>query len=195
MSYYCLHHIKRPSTRDCSSLIVDTRAAAVEQLASQGISTIGIFRGLFGLASNEIYLLTYSQADQYKSDFLVNNSVTLKRLQLLPSIRPVQHAPLVTPGIYVFRFWQLDAQHIPDLIRLSENAWRTFEQGFESEVFGLFTEDTCHASRQGLLLTWYRDLSVWQSSRTPDANARENFRQRQLLIDEALPIATSLAEL
>jgi len=195
MSYYCLHHIKRPSTRDCTRLIEDTRAATAEQLVSHNISTVGIFRGLFGLASNEIYLLTYSQTNQYNSDFIVNDAVILNRLQLLPSIRPVQHTPLVTPGIYVFRFWQLDAQHIPELIRLSENAWRTFEQGFESEVFGLFTEDTCHASRQGLLLTWYRDLSVWQSSRTPDANARENFRQRQLLIDEALPIATSLAEL
>jgi len=43
-----------------------------------------------------------------------------------------------------------------------------------------------------LLVTWYQDLSVWEASRQPAPEARENFQRRHQLTLSALPIATTL---
>ena len=43
-----------------------------------------------------------------------------------------------------------------------------------------------------LLVTWYKDLNVWQASRVPAPEAQQRFIARQALLDSAVPIATRL---
>ena len=43
-----------------------------------------------------------------------------------------------------------------------------------------------------LLVTWYANLTVWEQSRHPPPEAKENFLRRHKLTLSALPVATRL---
>jgi hypothetical protein len=78
-------------------------------------------------------------------------------------------------------------------VQLSDEAWVSFEGDFDSEVQGLFAEsDRSHEQGKMLLLTWYRDLSVWETSRKPSPEARERFLKRHSLTIETTAIASRL---
>ena len=112
---------------------------------------------------------------------------------LEPTVRPLVHERRSKPGIYVFRWFSIRNKDVEEIARLSNEAWETFEAGFDTEVQGLFAE-VGRAKELGtmLLITWYKDLSVWQDSRAPADAARELFMKRHELTIEATPIATRL---
>ena len=116
-----------------------------------------------------------------------------ERYQLNPTVRPVEHTMLTKSGIYVFRWFDVKNRDVDEIVKLSDEAWVSFEEGFDSEVQGLFAErDRSHEQVKMLLLTWYRDLSVWEASRRPAKEARERFLKRHDLTIEAIPIASRL---
>ncbi len=171
--------------------IKDTLTPALE---TNGVNTFGVFQGLFGLASNELYLVTYQEADgTIDVGSMPGDMELIEQTQLVPTVRPTTHAPRDRDGIYVFRWFTVKPQDVDEIARLSETAWQTFESGFATEVQALFAEPD-RAGVQGtmLLITWYEDLNAWQDSRAPAPEARANFAQRHALTLEAKPIATRL---
>lgn len=177
MDYQVLH------LRDSAHPGANQLIAKIRDLDHPG--TFGIFAGLLGLASNEIYVVTYGEALTAPPGV-----ETVARIPLAPTARPTAHEPRDKKGVYVFRWFTVDPRNVDEIVRLSAEAWKTFETSFDTEVQGLFhgTEDP-HTM---LLITWYVDLSAWEASRFPPEAARENFLKRHHLTLSAKPIATRL---
>ena len=151
---------------------------------------IGVFTGLFGLASDECMLIIKQQTlgpVSIDSTFKV-----IKAHSFTATVRPTQTQTFDQPRIYVFRFWTLPGSHLAPLIALSEKAWETFEGDFDTEVKALFRQSTKAHQETALLITWYKNFAAWEASRQPDPAAAGYFKERQRLIDQAFPIATRL---
>lgn len=184
MSYQLFH------LRDASSSN-PLRLLSVLRERSQSIQSWGVFPGAFGLGTNEVYWVIYGEYDRCPLEPNDNMEV-LNQVTLNPTVRPADFSPRSEAGIYVFRWFEVDENKVEEVVSLSNRAWQTFEGGFDTEVQGLFTVDP-KLDRYGMVLvTWYRNLTVWQDSREPDPEAKQLFRQRQSLLTSAKPIATRL---
>ena len=146
----------------------------------------GLFNGLFGLRSNEVYLVTAGEFDAGRTGFEVADTITLE-----PTVRPVEFSPPDQAGVYVFRWFTVKPESVAEITALSNEAWVSFEADFEARIQGLFVESGNNPGKM-LLITWYRNLSVWEASRQPSDAARENFLRRHQLTLGAHPIATQL---
>jgi hypothetical protein len=187
MDYQFLH-LKDPTSSNPLALL-----AQIKQLTQQGegLKHWGLFPGLFGLGTNEVYWL----ANDAALTAIQNTELqVLQRLTLRPTVRPKSFVPRDQPGVYVFRWFEVSEAKIDEVVRLSNEAWESFEGGFDTEVQGLFTVDG-QSPYSMVLVTWYKDLAVWQASREPAPEARQNFAARQALLDSARPIATRLERL
>ncbi|MFT5011631.1 MAG: hypothetical protein ACI9HY_001473 [Planctomycetaceae bacterium] len=154
----------------------------------------GVFPALFGLGTNELYWVVMSKETVCPLHAEAIKLISQSTLQ--PTVRPQVHEPRQKPGTYVFRWFEVASQHVDQVVKLSGQAWETFEDGFDTEVQGLFTVSpamkVAQVACEMLLVTWYRDLSVWQDSRAPDPEATKRFIARQALLNSAVPIATRL---
>lgn len=158
-------------------------------------TTWGMFAGLFGVGSNELVVATSGNVHLVTGNVLALDAVeTAETLVLEPTIRPIDATPLSREGLYVFRFFDVAHENVDEIAELSREAWETFEGNGNYEPQGLF----CQADRSGehgrmLLLTWYNDLTAWQSSRTEfPPQARENFQRREALTGGSIAYATRL---
>lgn len=192
---YQVHHLKDTSRPGSAGLVQQCHGEIRKDLARSSATLYGVFPALFGLASNELYLVTYAEDAINLS--LPTGIEELSTHNLEPTVRPQTHAPRQTPGVYVFRWFSVANRSIEEIARLSGEAWPTFEGSFETEVQGLFREQGAAEGNPDdtstmLLITWYRDLSVWEVSRHPPQEARDNFIRRHQLTLSATPIATTL---
>jgi hypothetical protein len=187
---YQVHQLKDRGRPGSARLIQLINGELEKTLSVEGSSLYGIFVPLFGLASNEIYLVSYAQKPTTLD--LPPEIQELSCRDLIPTVRPTEDEPRSRPGIYVFRWFSVAADSVDEIVRLSSEAWPTFEASFETEVQGLFV-DQGDSPGGMLLITWYKDLSVWEESRQPPEKARDNFLRRHQLTLSALPIATMLA--
>jgi hypothetical protein len=155
----------------------------------------------FGLTSNELYLMATREDKAPSSDgissltkLITDQNLNLREsYQLSPTVRPTEHATRTKAGIYVFRWFDVYNRDVDEIVKLSDEAWISFEGDFDSEVQGLFAEnDRSREQGKMLLLTWYRDLSVWETSRKPSPEAKERFLKRHSLTIETTAIATQL---
>jgi hypothetical protein len=186
---YHVYHIKDLSRPGSAHLVKLANDDITKQIQAAGHGVFGIFASLFGLASNEIYLVTFGKT---QTSLSFPDDVQLLSTHLFnPTLRPLDHQPRTRPGVYVFRWFSVLPDAVDEIIQLSYNAWPTFEGSFETEVQGLFVEATGQPSEM-LLITWYKNLSVWEESRHPPKNARESFLRRHQLTLNAKPIATML---
>ena len=182
MHYYQVNLLKDPDHPGPNLLIDYLRGTLVPALAEQGLTVFGVFQGLFGLDSNELYLVINSETEigsigeqLSRSSFQLLNSTNLD-----PTERPIEHSARRREGIYVFRWFDVLNSNVEEIAALSARAWVTFEGGFDTEVQGLFAEHDRKSTRgKMLLITWYKDLTVWQQSRQPPEEARENFMRRR----------------
>ena len=198
MQYYQVNLLKDSNSPGAVELIEFLKDEFIPGLEA-GITTFGIFHGLFGLASNEVYLVLSSEDPGINIDDRLSNSPyqLIETIPLIPTVRPTEHSPRTQQGIYVFRWFEVMNTNVAEIAELSEKAWVTFEGGFDTQVQALFaepgfTEADSNSRGKMLLITWYRDLSIWQDSRQPPVEARENFLRRHQLTLEARPIATRL---
>ena len=156
----------------------------------------GAFYGLFGIASNELILVTTDDVanmdDRLSAIDAVSSSETL---YLEPTVRPDSYDPRSREGLYVFRFFDVRNNDVDRIAQLSKTAWETFETSGEYDAIpqALF----CERDRTGefgkmLLCTWYDGLNSWQVSRTPAPEASANFRARAELTLNTKPYATRL---
>ena len=186
---YQVLHIKDVSRPGSVHLVKLANDDITKQIQTAGHEVFGIFASLFGLASNEIYLVTFGET---QTSLSFPDDVELISTHLFnATLRPLDHQPRTRPGIYVFRWFSVLPNAVEEIIQLSYNAWPAFEGSFETEVQGLFVEATGQPSEM-LLITWYKNLSAWEESRHPPEHARENFLRRHQLTLNAKPIATIL---
>lgn len=169
-------------------------SSAEKQL--DGAQIWGGFYGLFGLASNELILVTMgdvSEMDQRLSG--IDEISASQTLYLQPTVRPEDYTPRTKEGLYVFRFFRVKNSDVDEIANLSKTAWETFETSEEYNAIpqALFCEqDRSHALGRMLLCTWYDGLNSWQTSRNPPASASANFRDRSQLTLRTKAYATRL---
>jgi hypothetical protein len=177
------------------------QAAMCAPVATDDVQIVGLFMGLFGVASNElVWLLSLPvEVDAIAGvrRLLPADVDVLDALPLRATARPDTDAKLTRAGIYVFRFFEVLERDIDEIVQLSRAAWETFESGanYRAEPIALFRYVVPVAERgRMLLLTWYDNLTSWEHSRTPHPDARANFQRRAALTIRTTAIATRLAE-
>ncbi|MEJ2087251.1 MAG: hypothetical protein P8Y69_01940 [Gammaproteobacteria bacterium] len=160
----------------------------------------GIWEGLFGVASNELIVIGVANGERDVDAFtgVLPTSVRLvSALLLQPTVRPVDAAPCDRPGLYVFRFFEVSNRDVDEIVRLSNEAWTTFENtdAYRAEPQGLFRQQDLSADKgQMLLVTWYDGLESWQTSRRPAPEAMQNFLRRRELTFGTRALATRLVQ-
>lgn len=156
----------------------------------------GAFQGLFGVASNELVVVTYGEMGGVGQSLTDHRDVAAAQTLLLePTVRPTTHAPRTREGLYVFRTFHVAHKDVDEIARLSFDAWRHFENvdRYRAIPQGLFRQhDTSAETGQMLLCTWYDGLGSWQESRTPPGPARERFQRRHQLTLGTVAYATRL---
>jgi hypothetical protein len=178
------------ATQELRQPIEDLRDIVKEQ---DGIALWGIWRGIFGVGSNELLLVT-AQSGKNNSLQLPSYCRTLEAHRLRATARPLTPEPPAMPGIYVFRDFALNRKDIQEVVALSSAAWQTFETGdnYQAQPIGLFAplnpEEECLMH----LLTWYPDFNSWQNSRESDSQALQRFSARRAITHSTIAVATRL---
>ncbi len=194
---YCFLHL-RGAERNWQPLkeTLDSRLAPSWKEA--GIATWGIWYGLFGVASNELIVMGASRAQRSLEEFTapLTGIAEIQQFELLTNtVRPMDTQPCEQPGLYVFRFFAVQHKDVDEIVQLSNEAWKSFEnvENYNAEPQGLFCQqDRSEAFGRMLLVTWYDGLQSWQTSRRPPDAARDNFRRRHELTRSTVAIATRL---
>jgi len=187
----------RGAQRDWKKLHADVTGEVLPRLASRGVTPWGIWSGLFGVASNELLLMSAGPADHagWMRDAMPAGVDVTDQRMLRPTLRPQTADRLTRPGLYVFRFFEIAWHDIDEFVALSSRAWTTFETAadYRSHPEGLFRpHDTDAVGARMLLCTWYDGLQSWQASRTPAPEARANFAARHALTASTWALATQL---
>lgn len=157
------------------------------------------FTPQLGWAANEGAVLVRDGAPAAVFDAVAANATVTARHRLIPTARPVDdNAALKGDGIYVHRWFTVGAGDVDEFVQLSAEAWPKFEGQFQTVIFGLFTaERTAEAEAAGqtrlLLLTWYKDHGVWETSRDPTTESMQIFLRRQALTRHTQACSTLLA--
>ena len=124
----------------------------------------GVFFGLFGLASNELFVVSAGDVGGVHERLLGLDTIAeAETLVVESTARPANQAPLTREGLHVFRFFEIAHKDVDEIVALSREAWETFEasDAYASEPLGLF----CQADRSAelgrmLLVTWYDGLDL-----------------------------------
>ena len=156
----------------------------------------GAFFGLFGVASNELIVVTYGEVDGVHDAIAGASEVAAADTLLLePTVRPTRAEPRTREGLYVFRFFDVAHSDVDEIAALSFEAWKDFEHtdAYAAVPQALFRQHDVSAPHGRMLLcTWYDGLNSWQASRTPPGRASANFRRRHALTQGTIAYATRL---
>ncbi len=141
-------------------------------------AVVAVFAPLLGFASNEALVLARTGTDLGLGAAQVD--------RLTPTLRPTADVAPQPGGIYVHNWFTIDGGAVDEFVRLSGEAWPDFEARFETKIYGLFLAaeseaDRADAARRLLLMTRYRDLGEWQTSRDPTTDAMAVFLRRREL--------------
>jgi hypothetical protein len=173
------------------------KSLAEQVYANVGEPALGVFSPLLGYASNEALVLVDDRADP---DAVLKGGgvMSVERHRLSPTLRPHQGAQPEGGGIFVHNWFTIDADGFDEFVRLSGEAWTDFETRFEAQIFGLFAveptaQERAAGARRLLLMTRYRDLGEWQTSRDPTSEAWKVFVRRRELTRQSLARACLLA--
>jgi hypothetical protein len=114
-----------------------------------------------------------------------------------PTIRPVDADRPGAGGIYVHRWFEIEAGGEDEFVQLSSQGWAHFETLFDAKIFGLFHAELSAADRAAgasrlLLITRYGDHGVWEASRDPTTEAMQIFMRRQQLTRRSWAASTRL---
>jgi len=157
------------------------------------------------LRSNELIIVFAWPDYEPVTQFELLDS-TLKSLSVVKSTRTRLFEPTVRPqeltvttgeGFYVHRFESYPARGVDEVIRLSVEAWKTFEPIYGSKVVALFRE---RPDREGIAQTvriaWYPSYSAWIYSRDPepDPESEKYFQQRYRYLIDQHGVCTGLVE-
>jgi hypothetical protein len=159
---------------------------------------IGQFAPQLGWANNEAAVLV-RQADPAPATSLVAPDLiaSAKVERLTPTLRPADDAAPKPSGIYVHRWFEVDASAADEFVELSGQGWQRFEAQFDTNIFGLFRATPSAADTEArvarlLLLTRYADHGVWEASRDPTSEAMQIFARRAQLTRRSWAASTLL---
>lgn len=190
---------------------IQTDAARVREpfagLATATNGTLfGCWRSLVGLGLGRdegLALLSYATPDEAMAaieaapDALGAGKLDMVEAQRLEaSVRPTSDAPPEYPGVYVFRWFEVDEANWPAFRDLSDAAWPNMESVFDVNICGFWRSQEQNQDIHVLLLTRYADLSVWEASRwwkNPSSAADESmkrFKSRNELINRTVAYPT-----
>jgi len=163
--------------------------AAAPAIADAGGEVLGLFQGQLGFASNEaVILLRWPTAtrDRLREIDVAPGVVAMHPQKLTPTVRPADGKRLRSGGIYVHRWFTVDADSVADFVALSNRAWENFEGSYDTEIFGLFTAETTAEDLRDsvgrlLLLTYYASHGVWETSRDQTRDPAGLFAKRHEL--------------
>ncbi|MES2340461.1 MAG: hypothetical protein V4597_02190 [Pseudomonadota bacterium] len=163
---------------------------------AMGAELVAVFAPVLGFASNTALVLV-KDADAAGIIAAAPGVVASERHQLAPTLRPADGAAPTPGGIYVHNWFTIDGDAVDEFVRLSGEAWPDFEDRFETTIFGLFLAaqsdaDRADGARRLLLMTRYRDLGEWQTSRDPSSAAMQVFARRRQLTRVSLARACQL---
>jgi hypothetical protein len=162
-----------------------------------GGDVVGQFAPQLGWANNEAAVLLRGDAVD-PAALIAPPLVTASRLEVLtPTIRPADAGRPAPLGIFVHRWFEVDAAATDEFVALSGEAWPHFEAEFDTRIFGLFRaaesdEDRAKGVVRHLLITGYRDHSVWEASREPTTQAGSAFQRRQQVTRRTWAASTRL---
>lgn len=117
--------------------------------------------------------------------------------RLAPTIRPADADRPPAGGIFVHRWFAVEAGAEDEFVDLSSRGWAHFETLFDARIFGLFraelsAEDRAAGVARLLLVTRYGDHGVWEASRDPTTEAMQIFLRRQQLTRRSWAASTRL---
>ena len=130
------------------------QAGGVAKLEELGGTLYGVWAPLFGLASNQLVVMTqwaaYAGIMPTVSETLMAMAgvVHVESHMVAPTARPTTSDPPQQPGLYVHRWFLVEPQYVAEVVELSATAWHPFEQTFAVEIIELFRklgEDTTPA--------------------------------------------------
>lgn len=195
---------------DAEPGVAPTRAYAghvrsrAEALQAAGGEVVGYFTPQLGWVSRQAALLV-RWGDEAKTrdrelvalmrDKTVRSG---QRAELTPTVRPGPSDRPLPGGIYVHRWFVVEAKAVPEFVALSVEGWRDFEARFDTRIFGLFTAERSLADRQSgvtrlLLITRYGSHGVWEASRDPSTAAMAAFAKRGALTRDSWAASSLLA--
>ena len=161
-----------------------------------GDRVAAVFAPLLGFASDQALVLVGGEA---QADVVLKSAgvISAQRHRLTPTIRPKAGAQPMAGGVYVHNWFTIDATGFDEFVKLSGDAWPDFETRFDARIFGLFVAETSpddlqQGQRRLLLMTRYRDLGEWQTSRDPTTDAMKIFARRRELTRVSLARACVL---
>jgi hypothetical protein len=181
-------------------------AVAASDLATHGAKPLGLFTPQLGWEASQAALLIRRGSDPVAEAQAVG---ALSRTPevfacephlLRPTIRPLEGAEPAPGGIYVHRWFEVDADSFDTFVELSGSAWPDFEARFDARIFGLFedvppTTGLAEGRRRLLLITRYGDHGVWEASRDPTTEAMQTFSRRAALTLRTQAASTLLTAL
>ena len=174
------------------------KTAFIERAETSGGQLFGCWRSMvgLGLARDEGIALS-----SWPSAVAIGNAPTLASEEIVSSnfhvleasVRPVEDTPPTYDGVYVFRWFDIDASDWDTFREISNTAWPNMERVFDVNICGFWSsQEVATPNAKILLLTRYADLSVWEASRwwnkpTAKANASmSRFEKRNNIIKSTI---------
>ena len=158
---------------------------------------VGQFAPMLGWKTNEAAVLLRRSDGELAPVLLDPPLVTEASAQRLrPTIRPGDADRLPGGGIYVHRWFEVEADSADAFVDLSGQGWSRFEAQFDARIFGLFRAepDAADGLARLLLITRYANHGVWEASRDPTTEAMQIFARRQRLTRRSWAASTRLID-
>jgi hypothetical protein len=176
-----------------------TLAAAAPALKGGGGEVVGQFAPQLGWANDEAAVLVRWKGERGDlGPIAAAEGVIEARIDHLEAtIRPNDADRPAAGGIYVHRWFAIEAGAEREFVELSSQGWAHFETLFDAAIFGLFRAEPSAADRAEnvtrlLLVTRYGDHGVWEASRDPSTEAMQIFVRRQQLTRRSRAASTRL---
>ena len=142
-----------------------------------------IHGGMFGLATNQVAVLSAWQAEIFDLTHMrelagANGWALAEQEQLTETVRPLQPETLDRSGIYVIRWIRILNSDVDEYTRLCLKTWPSFETTTRSRCFGVFRPIEADRISKLLMLTWYATLTDWENSRQLDPADKAKWGRR-----------------
>ncbi len=182
---------------------VGARSAFADRAAATGGKLFGVWSSVvgLGLARDEgIAVTSWPDEASCRAAEKPGGIADTQRTVMEATVRPVSDDAPAYEGVYVFRWFDIDAVDWSTFRDISDAAWPNMEDVFDVNICGFWRSlDATEPGAWVLLCTRYADLSVWEASRwwknpAPEADASmDRFRKRNEIIKStvaypALPI-------
>lgn len=159
----------------------------------EGADILGLFVPQLGWANDEAALLARGSppvAALVGGDDAIAVS---QHARMAPTVRPAGADRPAPGGVYVHRWFEVEARNVDEFVELSSNGWKSFETLFDARIFGLFrAADAEDGLERLLLITRYGSHGVWEASRDPTTDAMQIFLRRQQLTRRTWAASTRL---